>query len=120
MTRTKRIILALRHTGEAADSAQLAICGEEISTPRNNLMGISLMTYIPHQLIVWQIKDIVQRNRKFNCAEARSQMPRIFGALLDDITTQLGTILHQLLRGELLQILRRIYLIEQIVCHLFH
>ena len=63
MTRTERVILTLGHARETADTTHLTICGEEIATLSDDLMRISLMAYIPHQLIVGCIVNIVQSNR---------------------------------------------------------
>ena len=32
-----------------------------LASARENLVGVCLMTDIPHELVIWGIKDIVQR-----------------------------------------------------------
>ena len=104
MARTKRVVLALGHTREATNAAHLAIRREKIATLRDDLMRICLMAYIPHQLIVRCVVDIVQSNGQLNRTEARCQVARVFRALLDNVLAQLATILRQLLKTQVLQV----------------
>ena len=85
MATGKRVVLALRRRGEGLDAAQLSVGTELITTPRQNLMSVSLMAHIPHDSVFWGVKNIMKRNSYLNHTKTGSQMARINSHLLHDI-----------------------------------
>ena len=48
--------------------------GKGARSSRQNFMNIRLVTYIPHQLVLWRIKDFMKGDRQLNNAQVRRQM----------------------------------------------
>lgn len=73
--RITRIFAAFWKTAEAAIGAQ----GREIpETPRQDLVYIGLMAYIPDNFVTGNRKDTVQGNGQFNNTQVRRQMSTVF------------------------------------------
>ena len=115
MASTKGVVLALLDAREATDSTHLTIGWEEVTTTCDDLVGISLMAHVPHQLIVGGVIDVVKRNGELHHTKTRSQVTRVFRALLDDVLSKLVTIHLKLLDREALKIGRRVYLAKEFV-----
>lgn len=120
MSRTEGVVFALGHSRKAAYAAHLAVCGEEVASARDDLMGVGLMAHIPHQLIVRGVIDVVYGDRKLHRAQTRGQVARIARTLLDDVLAQLAAVAWQLVDRQLLELGGRIDLVEQIVLNMFH
>ena len=114
---TESVVLALRTFRETADSVFCPISFEGLTTSRNDLMGISLMTNIENDLILRGIIHIMQSDDKFYSTEARSEMARIHCATLDHVLTYLLTQGAKLINTQTFDITRRVYLIQKLVCH---
>ena len=120
MPRDKRVVLALRRIGERTQTLELPVCREPVSAPRQYLMRISLVTYIPYQLILRRVEYVVQRYRQFYRTQRRTQMTGMLTQRLDDILPQLGTHLRQLTYRHLLQVGRRVYMTDIRIFLLVH
>ena len=86
MTCAKGIVGALAAAWEAADAAICAVVDEGVASLGDNLMGICLMAHIPHYAVVGCGVDIVQRYGQLYGAEARTEVTRVCGATLDDVS----------------------------------
>jgi hypothetical protein len=56
-----------------------------------NFMAIGLVPYIPYNLVIGGIIDIVKRNRQLNHTEACTEMARIAADLVNDVLPELIT-----------------------------
>ena len=110
MPATKRVILALVGMRKRLQSVQLTVRAEQVTTPRQNLMPIRLMPHIPHNTVVWCVKNVMQRHRQLHHTQARSQMTRILSQLLNDVAPQLITHRRQFLHLQFTQVNRVINL----------
>ena len=66
MTSLKSVVFALAGIGKTTQATHLAIGREAIATPSQNLVGIGLVTYVPHQSIVGGVEHVVQRHGNLN------------------------------------------------------
>ena len=92
---------------------------ETVPTACKDLMGVRLMPYIPYQFILRRIEDIMQRYGQLNRTQGRSQMPGVLTQRLNDELAQLRAYFRQLFHSQLLQIRRRINLIDVLIVHVF-
>ena len=65
MTADERVVLTLFGSGEGTYASQLAIGKELVASPRQDLMAIGLVTYVPHDAVLGCIEHVVQRHRQF-------------------------------------------------------
>lgn len=63
---------ALRKTGDAIELAQRR---HAVAAPRQNLVGIGLVTHVPDQSVFWGVKHRVQRYGEFDRAEIGGKVP---------------------------------------------
>src|SRR5258706_12315394 len=57
--------------------AQSAVCLDGmklISPPRQYLVCVGLVPYVPHELVVWRVKNIVHRDRDLDRTETRARV----------------------------------------------
>ena len=89
MTGTEGVVGAFAHLGEAADAAVGAYGLEGFAPTGQNLMGVRLVSYIPDELVVGRVEDIVQGHGEFDGAEARCQVAGMGGECVNNIGAQL-------------------------------
>lgn len=91
MSGNESVIFALGGSREGRQSLELSIRVETLPATGQNLMGISLMTYVPDQFVVWGVKNVMKGNGEFDGAQRGAQMPGIMAEFLDDEIAQLVT-----------------------------
>ena len=89
MAGIKAVIGTFLPLGKTADSPQLPKSVKVILSSGKNLMGITLMTYIPHQLILWQIQAMKKGNGKLHHPQIGGQMPTMHGGFFQNKASQL-------------------------------
>lgn len=110
----------LRHARKAADTVQTTVAAKGFAARGDDFVGVCLMTHVPYHLIVGRIVDIVERNRDFDRAEARCEMPGVLGALLDDILPQFVAIARQLLDRQSSQVGGGVYSVQIFIFDMCH
>ena len=68
------VVLALAAAREAAHALVLAECGHAFAAAGQHLVGIGLVTDVPHDAVVRRVVDVVQRDRQFHRAEIGRQV----------------------------------------------
>src|SRR6266852_1167691 len=66
---SERVVIRFVTTQETADAAILLNRRQQIATPGQNLVSVSLMAHIPHQPVMGRVERIMQRDRKLNRAQ---------------------------------------------------
>ena len=100
MAAGKAVVLALFGRRERTDAMQFPVGRKTFSSAGQNLVPVCLMPHVPHNTVVRRIENIMKRHGQFNDPQTRSKVPRI----VDNVLTQLGTNLWQLLHGKLSQV----------------
>ena len=108
MSCTECVVLAFGHTRKSADTAQLTVCGELVSSARDDFVGIGLMADIPNELVVWGVINVVYGHGEFYRTQTRGQVAGVFRALLNDVLTQLAAITRQVVDLKTFQVGGRI------------
>ena len=96
MSYTERIVFRFFPLRETRDTAEYTVAVEIITATGEDLVAIGLMTYIPHQLIVGGIENMMKRNRQLHYTEARTKVTSVNGNIVDDVLPQFLAQLHQL------------------------
>ena len=60
MSTDKRVVFAFVRGGEWADAAQFAVGIELVASARQDLVSVSLMTYVPDNAVFGRIVNIVE------------------------------------------------------------
>ena len=102
------VVFALGHAREAADAPQPALGFERFAAARDDLVGIGLVSHVPHDLIGGRVEDIMQGGGQLHSPQTRREVSGIYRTFVDDIASQLVAVSAQLLRGEPFEVLRRI------------
>ena len=68
MPRHKSVILAFRWGGERSQTFELAVGMETVAATREYLVGIRLMSHVPHQPVGRGIEYVVERDGQFDTA----------------------------------------------------
>ena len=74
MTCAKAIVLALASLFKSADAAALTKSIKRITSSRQDLMNVALMSYVKNYMILRGRKYTVQSNAQLHNAEVRRQM----------------------------------------------
>ena len=69
---------------------------ELVSPPRDQFVGIALVAGVPHDLVAWSLKDVMQGQRQFDNAEVSAEVAAKRGNDLDDPLADLPRDLRQL------------------------
>ena len=109
----ERVVRAFAAVGEPAESAALAQGADALATPRQDLVGIGLVTDVPDDAVVRRVEDVVQRDRQLDNAEPRAEVPARDGDRVDRLGAQLVRDLVQIGFGELAEVVRRGDRVEQ-------
>ena len=119
MTRRERIVLALLRCGESAQATQLAQGCERVASACQYLMGIGLMTHIPHQPVLGRVVHIVQGHDDLDGSQARSKVSGVDAHLFDDELSKRLADIRQLLDGQFPEISRTIDSVQYVLIFLF-
>lgn len=109
MTAGEGVVFRLRRRWERLYAMQLTVGAEQLPSTCQNLMAISLMTYIPYDAVLWGVIDIMQRHGQFQGTKARSEVSGIDSKFVDDVLTQFIAELWQLFYLQSSKIRRIIY-----------
>src|SRR5690606_16442581 len=96
MPNPKCIVFAFTPLGKTGNASIKTIGMKHIFPACKNFVAISLVAYIPNQLIAGCIENVVQRSRKLNYPKACTKMPSINRHIVNDEMTQFVTELNQL------------------------
>ena len=89
MACAKRVIDAFGTFRESADAVLCTVELEYLTTAGDDFMGIGLMSHIKYDLILRSVIYIMQSHYQFYCSKAWSKVPRVDGAALYHIMTEL-------------------------------
>ena len=84
MAHTENVVNALFASREPADATAFSQCVELLAPARDELVGVSLVTHIPDDLVPGGIEDVVEGKGELHGAQRRGQVAAVFGAGLDD------------------------------------
>ena len=79
----ERIVFAFRALGEAREPAALAQRADAVAAPGEDLVRIRLVADVPDQPVAWRVEDLMQRDGKFDDAEAGAEMTACDGDGVD-------------------------------------
>ena len=79
-----------------------------VPSPRNDFVGVGLVSHVPDDGILRGIKNVVERQRQFHRPQAACQMSSRFGDTLNHEAADFIRHHRQRLHGERPQIFRRI------------
>ena len=113
------VVLALCGVGEGREPFELSVCMKTVPSTREDLMRVSLMTYVPNELVLRGVEHIMEGYRQLDSTQRRSQMTGVLAQRLDDKIPQLRTHRRQFLYLQLLQIRRRINPVDILIFHFF-
>ena len=122
MRRTERIVFTLGALGEARQATPLAQRMDPVSPARQNLVRITLMTYVPDQNVPRRVEDIVDRRRQLHHTQTRAKVTACLRDRVHRRVAQLVRQLTQITLGQTTQIRRIRYTVQQWrlsrrVCH---
>src|SRR5258708_10119310 len=100
MPYAKAVILALAAFGKSAQAIIFTIAAEIIAAPREDLMPVGLVAYIPYQLIIGSIEDVMEGHREFDHSQAGCEMASMNTDGVNDILTQFGRHLVYVISAE--------------------
>ena len=109
MSRVEGITVALTGLRETADALVLTQRIKILTSARQQLMRICLMSDIPYQLIFRKVEEQVQSHRKLHDTEVRSQVSACLAYLLDQECADLFGQPPVVLRIDILDIVRTVY-----------
>ena len=115
----KCIVNAFTTFRKPADAAILPVGMKNFAPAGKYFVSISLVAYVPYQLIVWSIKYIMQCHGKLHHPEAGAKMPAMNAHAIYNELSQFVTHLLQLVFIQLSQVIRGIYLAQQWSCSYF-
>ena len=85
MAYAEGVIPALFPVGKTRKSAHGTVGMEGVSPAGKDFVSVGLVTYIPEQLVVRGIENIVQRDGELNYPQAGAEMPPVNGYDIDDV-----------------------------------
>src|SRR6185312_13011129 len=109
----KNVVFAFGALGETGESAALAERADPVAAAGDDLVRISLVANVPHDLVARGIENVMERDGEFDDAEARTEMAARHGHRVDRFLSQLVGKLLQLRRLKLAQIGGNFDLVEQ-------
>jgi hypothetical protein len=77
-----------------------------VAAAGENLVGICLMTDVPHNLVPRRVEDLVEGKSQFHNSQAWTQVSAHLGDHRDDVLANLSSQLAQLFDAEWLEIVR--------------
>ena len=89
MAYAKAVILALAAFGKPTQAIVFTIGAEIIAAPREDLMPVGLVAYIPYQLVIRGIENVMKGYRKLDHSQAGCEMASMDADRVNDILTQL-------------------------------
>ena len=113
MRRTERIVFTLGALGEARQATPLAQRMDPVSPARQNLVRITLMTYVPDQNVPRRVEHIVDCCRKLHHTQTRTKMTACLRDRVHRRVAQLVRQLTQITLGQTTQIRRIRYTVQQ-------
>lgn len=112
MAHAKGVIFAFAAFGKATQAFVLAVAGKNITATGEYFMAISLMAYVPYQLVVRRIVYVMQCHRQFYYAKAGAKVAAVYTYHVNNVLPQFIAHLMQLLTAQFFQIGRAVYLFE--------
>src|SRR5690606_34057175 len=108
----KRIVLTFFSFRKARNASIHPVGVKNIFATCKNLMAVGLVAYIPHQLVVRGVKNIVEGNRKFHHTQAGAKMAAIHRYVIDNKLPKFFTKLNKLGLIELFKVGRAVNLLQ--------
>ena len=113
MRRAKGVELALGPLRKTAQSAQLAQAIHAVAPAREDFVGVGLVAHIPHQAVLWRVKNVMQGYGELDRTEVGTQVPAGFADGIQQVGAQFIGKLAQLGALELAQIHGRLNRLQQ-------
>ena len=79
------VVLAFTALGESTESIVFPVRWKHVAAAGKDFVSVSLMAYIPYQLVVRRVKHIVQGNAKFYNSKAGSKVAAMYAHHIDDV-----------------------------------
>ncbi len=70
MSARKGVVFALKGRRKRPQTSHLPVCGEAFAPSGKYLVGISLVSHVPHKAVVRSVEHIVERHSEFHHSEA--------------------------------------------------
>ncbi|OIQ76394.1 hypothetical protein GALL_419200 [mine drainage metagenome] len=96
MAGAKGVVCAFRPSREAGDAAFPAQPGHAAAAPRQDLVRVGLVAYVPDQAVIRGVEHVVQRNGEFHHPQVGRQMSSGLRYAFDEKGAQLRGQLRQL------------------------
>ncbi len=90
MSNPKGVVFALLAARERRQTAGLLDRGQTLAAAGKDLVGIRLVSDIPHQPVVWRMEHIVQGNRQLDSSQAGGEVTAARADAMDQARAQLG------------------------------
>jgi hypothetical protein len=84
---------------------------KRVPSTRDQFVGITLMSHIPHEFVLWKVEDIMKGNAKLHHAEIGCEVSSTPRNSLDDFLPDLATEPIEFFKAELLDVRRFLYLV---------
>src|SRR5206468_3362399 len=86
---------------------------QQVAPPREDLVRVGLVADVPEHLVLRRVEQRVQRDGELARAEVRPEVPADLAHRVDDVLADLLGHLHELLVGELVEVLRAVDAVEE-------
>ncbi len=108
MADAKGIVIAFGPLGKSRQALVEAVGGKVVAPPGQDFVTVGLMAYIPHQLVVGRIENVVQGHGELHYPQAGSKMAAIDRYIVDDELPKFVTDLREQGTVQLAQIVGRV------------
>ena len=108
MTDAKRIEIAFGPLRKSRQALIDPIGGKIIAPSGQNFMTIGLMPYVPHELVVGCVENVMQGDGQFDYPQASPEMPAVHRNIINDELPKFVADLRQKSAVQRAQVFRRI------------
>ena len=85
MSAGKGVVFALQWSREWTDAVQFAVGAEVVPAPRQYLVAVSLVSYIPNNSVVWCVVNVMQGYGYLHDTQRGGKMTRVYCHLVNDV-----------------------------------
>ena len=117
VSHVKGVVRALVAHRKAGDAPVLPDGRETVAPPGEDLVSVSLVAYVPHDLVARRVEGVMQRQRQLDGAQARGQVAPHLGDHGDEIVSQFFSDDGEIAARHLLEVSRRIDVQQILVIH---
>ena len=112
VARAHDVVLGLRDRAEGREALVLADGGQLVAAAGEDLVRVGLMADVPHDLVLRRVHQRVQRDRQLAGAEVGAEVPADLADRVDDVLAHLLGDLHELVVGEVVEVLGAVDAVE--------